>query len=96
MFTSRSARNAEFNVPQAWIEEAMAFVRRCWSEREGVFYYALEGDMGDVKTDAAWITARRDSVVVPGRSPFRSKWPGRPGNGCWPIHFGGFGETISE
>jgi prenyltransferase/squalene oxidase-like repeat protein len=39
----RSARNAEFNVPQGYVDEAMEFVHRCWNEKKGVFNYALEG-----------------------------------------------------
>ncbi len=39
----RSARNAEFNVPQAYVDEATEFVERCWDEKHGVFNYAIEG-----------------------------------------------------
>jgi hypothetical protein len=39
----RSARNAEFNVPQKYIDEAMGFVHRAWSEPEGVFHYTVSG-----------------------------------------------------
>ena len=42
----RSAKNAEFDVPQRYVDEAMVYVRECWKEKEGVFYYAIrpEGD----------------------------------------------------
>ncbi len=36
----RSARNAGFNVPDERIEEAVAYVRRCFDERDGVFVYS--------------------------------------------------------
>jgi hypothetical protein len=39
----RSAKNAEFDVPQAWVDEAMGYVRRCWDQRTGGFAYALYG-----------------------------------------------------
>jgi len=39
----RSARNAEFNVPPQPIEEAMAYIRRCWDPSSGMFFYALPG-----------------------------------------------------
>jgi len=39
----RSARNAEFNVPQKYIDEAMAFVHRCWFEQDGLFHYTAIG-----------------------------------------------------
>jgi prenyltransferase beta subunit len=39
----RSARNAEFNVPQAYIDEALEFVHRCWVEEDGLFHYTTWG-----------------------------------------------------
>ena len=52
----RSARNAEFNVPQQYIDEAMVFVHRCWNQRNGVFNYALEG-AGDVRSSRGMMGA---------------------------------------
>jgi hypothetical protein len=42
----RSARNAEFNVPQAWVDEAMDFVHRCWDPQQGLFTYSRHADGG--------------------------------------------------
>jgi hypothetical protein len=42
----RSARNAEFNVPQVYIDNAMAYVHRSFDPDEGVFYYVLSGGQG--------------------------------------------------
>lgn len=39
----RAAKNAEFDVPEIYIDEAMSFVDRCWDPREGVFKYSLIG-----------------------------------------------------
>ena len=39
----RSARNSEFNVPQQYVDEAMAFVGRCWNSQAGAFTYAASG-----------------------------------------------------
>jgi hypothetical protein len=39
----RSARNAEFNVPQKYIDDAMSFVRRSWVEEDGMFHYTTWG-----------------------------------------------------
>ena len=39
----RSARNAEFNVPQKYIDEAMSFVHRCWVDEDGMFHYTAQG-----------------------------------------------------
>jgi len=52
----RSARNAEFNVPQAYVDEATEFVHRCWDEKKGVFNYALEGG-GDVRSSRGMVGA---------------------------------------
>ncbi len=35
----RSARNAEFNVPQPYVNEAVAYVRRCWDPGRRMFNY---------------------------------------------------------
>jgi hypothetical protein len=37
----RSARNAEFNVPQSSIDEAMDYIRRCWDAQLGMFLYEI-------------------------------------------------------
>src|SRR4030095_8529851 len=35
----RSAKNAEFDIPKQYIDDAVGYVLRCWEERQGVFYY---------------------------------------------------------
>jgi hypothetical protein len=40
----RSAKNAEFEVPGEYIEEAMEYVHRCFDETEQAFMYALAPD----------------------------------------------------
>ena len=42
----RSARNAEFKVPQAYVDETLAYVRRCWDEQSGMFHYAVSAGGG--------------------------------------------------
>ncbi|MCA9077962.1 MAG: terpene cyclase/mutase family protein [Planctomycetaceae bacterium] len=37
----RSARNAEFDVPQEYVDEAIAFVKRCYVPQMGTFSYGL-------------------------------------------------------
>lgn len=39
----RSARNAEFDVPKAFVDDAIGYVLRCWEEGDGVFYYKRSG-----------------------------------------------------
>ena len=39
----RSARNAEFEVPKAYIDEALGYIRRGFDSRQGTFTYNLPG-----------------------------------------------------
>ena len=39
MMFLRSAKNPGFDVPQQHVDEALKYVRSCWNEKEGVFYY---------------------------------------------------------
>jgi hypothetical protein len=39
----RSARNAEFNVPEEWVKDAMGYVHRTFDTNERGFVYALAG-----------------------------------------------------
>jgi hypothetical protein len=39
----RSARNAEFNVPEEWVKDAMGYVHRTFDANERGFVYALAG-----------------------------------------------------
>jgi hypothetical protein len=41
----RSAKNAEFNVPDKVVQSAMAYVERCYDESAGMFYYGLDDRM---------------------------------------------------
>jgi hypothetical protein len=37
----RSAKNAGFDVPQKYVDEALDFVRRCYDPNKGAFHYSL-------------------------------------------------------
>ncbi|MCA9241492.1 MAG: terpene cyclase/mutase family protein, partial [Planctomycetales bacterium] len=39
----RAAKNAGFEVPKQYIDDAIAFVRRCYDPPSGAFYYGLHG-----------------------------------------------------
>ncbi len=39
----RSAKNAEFDIPKQYIDDAVGYVLRCWEEGQGVFYYKRSG-----------------------------------------------------
>ena len=40
----RSAKNAEFNVPQEYVDEAISFVRGCWNSNNRMFDYFPTAD----------------------------------------------------
>ena len=42
----RSAKNAEFNVPQKYVDDGVAYVRRCWDPKLGMFHYIATADGG--------------------------------------------------
>jgi hypothetical protein len=56
----RSARNAEFNVPQKYIDDAMAFVHRCWLSDDGMFHYTVPGR----PQSASWSRGLMGSAIV--------------------------------
>lgn len=62
----RSARNAEFEVPQEQIDEALEYVMRCWKEDQGVFYYALSGP-GDIRFSRSMVSAGILSLALAGK-----------------------------
>jgi hypothetical protein len=39
----RSAKNAEFDIPKQYVEDAVGFVERCWHPQMGVFFYKNAG-----------------------------------------------------
>ncbi len=40
----RSAKNAGFQVPAEWIDDAMAYIQRCFDPQLGTFIYAIYGE----------------------------------------------------
>src|SRR5205085_9222558 len=42
----RSAKNAEFSVPQVWVDQAISYVARLWDPRSGVFSYKIKDGIG--------------------------------------------------
>ena len=42
----RSARNAEFTVPQQYVDEGLDYVKRCWDPASGAFTYTREEGPG--------------------------------------------------
>ncbi|MGA2544370.1 MAG: prenyltransferase/squalene oxidase repeat-containing protein [Verrucomicrobiota bacterium] len=63
----RSARNAEFNVPQSYVNDGLDFVKRCWSPNRGIFYYALSGNGGGVAGGRGMVGAGILSLCLAGQ-----------------------------
>jgi len=47
----RSAKNGQFNVPQADLDESLAYVRRLWNPTSGVFSYDTQDQVGTMAMD---------------------------------------------
>jgi hypothetical protein len=87
----RSARNAEFNVPQGWIDEAMEYVRRTWDPGLGQFDYAIVGQP-DIRTSRGIMGAGILSLSLGGQH----KTPMAEQAGDWLLRFPyrGYGELV--
>jgi len=91
----RSARNAEFNVPQKYIDDAMEFVHRSWNESEGVFYYAIDGiGYHDIRTGRTMVAAGVLSLALAGQH----QTPIELAGGDWLLAhpYRGFGDHFGE
>ena len=63
----RSARNAEFAVPQEYVDEATAFVQRCWDPAQGMFSYARNPNGGFEEAGRAMVGAGILSLSMAGQ-----------------------------
>lgn len=87
----RSARNAEFSVPQTYVDEAMEFVHRCWDEPHGVFYYALTPE-GGFRPSRGMVGAGILSLSLAGQH--HTAMAQAAGDWLLAHPFGRFGETV--
>lgn len=88
----RSARNAEFPVPQAYVDEAVDFVKRCWDPEEGLFAYARTANGGYFQTGRGMTGAGILSLSMAGQH----QTPMARAAGDWLLAhpYAGFGEAI--
>src|ERR1019366_6502973 len=63
----RSARNAEFAVPQTYVDEALQFVHNCWDPGRGVFAYARRADGSYYESGRAMTAAGILSLSMAGQ-----------------------------
>ena len=90
----RSARNAEFAVPQAYVDEAVEFVKRCWNPNDGVFSYALTPQGGYTGSSRGMMGAGILSLSMAGQH----QTPMARAAGDWLLAhpYGRFGESIGK
>lgn len=86
----RSARNAEFEVPKAYVDDAVGYVMRCWDERQGVFYYKKSG--GESRWSRGMVGAGILSLAMAGQHETRIAQ--RAGDWLLGHPFRGFGEEV--
>jgi hypothetical protein len=88
----RSAKNAEFDVPKQYIDDAGGYVQRCWESRQGVFYYKTTG--GDVRWSRGMVGAGVLSLAMAGQH--ETAIAQRAGEWLLRYPFRGFGERIGS
>jgi hypothetical protein len=88
----RSAKNAEFDIPKQYIDDAVGYVERCWDERQGVFYYKKSGS--DRRWSRGMVGAGILSLAMAGQheKPIAQ----RAGDWLLSYPFRGFGERVGS
>ena len=87
----RSAKNAEFDVPKEFIDDAMGFVHRCYRPAEGTFVYALHGQY-DVRHTRGMVGCGILSLAMGGQH--RTEQARRAGDWVLRHPFDKYGETF--
>jgi hypothetical protein len=88
----RSAKNAEFNVPKRWIDDAVGYVLRCYDDRQGIFYYKRAGS--EVRWSRGMVGAGILSLAMAGQHETRMAQ--RAGDWLVSRPFRGFGERVGS
>jgi hypothetical protein len=88
----RSARNAEFDVPKQYVDEAVAYVTRCYDDHGGVFYYRKSGS--DSRWSRGMVGAGILSLAMAGQH--QTRMAQRAGDWLLSYPFQRFGERIGS
>jgi hypothetical protein len=88
----RSAKNAEFDVPKQYIDDAVRYVESCWEDREGVFYYRKTGS--ERRFSRGMVGAGVLSLAMAGKHETTAAQ--RAGEWLLRYPFRGFGERIGS
>jgi hypothetical protein len=85
----RSAKNAEFDIPKKYIDDAVAYVKRCWEPRQGIFHYQTGGEQ---RWSRGMVGAGMLSLAMAGEHD--SDIARRAGEWLLAYPFRGFGERV--
>lgn len=85
----RSARNAEFTVPKAFVDDAVGYVMRCWNDTQGIFYYKTSGE--ESRWSRGMVGAGVLSLAMAGQH--QTRMAQRAGDWLAARPFRAFGET---
>ncbi|MGI8603663.1 MAG: prenyltransferase/squalene oxidase repeat-containing protein [Verrucomicrobiales bacterium] len=88
----RSARNAEFDVPKQFIDEAIGYVHRCWDDNQGIFYYKISG--GEIRWSRGMVGAGILALAMAGQHETRIAQ--RAGDWLLNYPFRRFGERVGS
>jgi hypothetical protein len=88
----RSARNAEFDVPKQYVDDAVGYVLRCWDDRQGLFYYKRSGSQ--VRWSRGMVGAGILSLALAGQHDTRIAQ--RAGDWLLTHPFRAFGELVGS
>ncbi|MBL9134641.1 MAG: terpene cyclase/mutase family protein [Verrucomicrobiales bacterium] len=88
----RSAKNAEFDIPKQFIDEAIGYVLSCWDDRQGLFYYQRSGDQ--VRWSRGMVGAGTLSLAMAGQHG--TVVARRAGDWLLGHPFRGFGDTVGS
>jgi hypothetical protein len=84
----RSARNAEFDVPKEYVDEAVAYFMRCWNPQTGVFHYRY----GEGRWSRGMVGAGILSLALAGQH--HTETARKAGDWLLGHPFRGFGEQV--
>ena len=88
----RSAKNAEFDIPKQYVDDAVGYVGRCWNPQMGVFFYKNAGS--ERRWSRGMVGAGILSLAMAGQHD--SQIAQRAGNWLLTNPFRGFGDTVGS
>ena len=88
----RSAKNAEFDIPKQYVDDAVGYVSRCWNPQMGVFFYKNAG--GERRWSRGMVGAGILSLAMAGQHD--SQIAQHAGDWLLGNPFRGFGDKVGS